>query len=189
MAPRKRKTRVADDGTPGFVWMLFGLSIGLVVAAGVYVADRREPAAATPAQSEAVSPSRRVSVEPAEDPLAAKEPHPATRFDFYDLLPNFEVVLPEVESRASPNRESVAIVEPGSYELQAGSFTVPADAERMKVNIALLGIESRLQRVSVDDDVYHRVRIGPISDLNALNTIRRQLWDAEIDVMLIELQN
>ncbi|MEE8542548.1 MAG: SPOR domain-containing protein [Gammaproteobacteria bacterium] len=189
MATRNRKTRVADDGAPGFVWMLFGLSIGLVVAAAVYVADRREPATLMPAQSETVSPSRSVSVEPAEDPLAAEEPHPATRFDFYDLLPNFEVILPEIESRASPNREGVAIVAPGSYELQAGSFTVPEDAERMKANLALLGIESRLQRVSVDDDVYHRVRIGPISDLNALNTVRRQLWDAEIDVMLIELQN
>jgi cell division protein FtsN len=182
MATRKRKTRVADDGAPGFVWMLFGLSIGLVVAAAVYVADRREPAIVTPAQSETVSPSRSVSVEPAE------EPHPATRFDFYDLLPNFEVILPEIESRASPNRESVTIIAPGTYELQAGSFTAPADAERMKANLALLGIESRLQRVSVADNVYHRVRIGPIDDLNVLNTVRRQLWDAEIDVMLIELQ-
>ena len=189
MATRKRKTRVADDGAPGFVWMLFGLSIGLVVAAAVYVADRREPATVTPALSETVSSPRSVSVEPAKDPLTAQEPHPATRFDFYDLLPNFEVVLPEVESRATPDREGVAIVEPGSYELQAGSFTVPADAERMKANLALLGIESRLQRVSIDDDVYHRIRIGPVSDLSALNTIRRQLWDAEIDVMLIELQN
>ena len=58
----------------------------------------------------------------------------------------------------------------------------------MKANLALLGIESRLQRVSVDDNVFHRVRIGPISDLNVLNTVRRQLRDAEIDVMLIELQ-
>ncbi len=189
MATRKKKTRVADDGAPGYVWMLFGLSIGLVVAAAVYVADRREPATVTPALSEAASPSPSASVEPAEDPIAAEEPHPATRFDFYDLLPSFEVILPELDSRANPNRQGVAIVEPGSYELQAGSFTVPADAERMKANLALLGIESRLQRVAVDDDVYHRVRIGPISDLSALNTVRRQLWDAEIDVMLIELQN
>ena len=161
--------------------MLFGLSIGLVVAAGVYVADRWEPATATPAQSEAVSPSLSAAVESAE------EPHPATRFDFYDILPKFEVILPEVESQANPDREAVAIDVPGRYVLQTGSFTVPADAERMRANLALLGIESRLQRVSIDDDVYHRVRIGPISDLNELNAVRRQLWDAEIDTMRIKL--
>ncbi len=54
-------------------------------------------------------------------------------------------------------------------------------------NLALLGVESRLQRVSVDDDVYHRVRIGPTSDLDELNAVRRQLWDAEIEVMLIKV--
>ncbi len=189
MATRKKRTRAAADGAPGFVWMLFGLSIGLVVAAAVYVVDRWEPASIPPDQSEAVSPSRSVTVETAGDPVVAEEPHPATRFDFYDLLPKFEVVLPEVESRATPDREAVSIDEPGSYVLQAGSFTAPADAERMKANLALLGIESRLQRVSVDDDVYHRVRIGPTSDLNELNTVRRQLWDAEIEVMLIEVPN
>ena len=178
---RKKTTQATAAGASGFVWMLFGLSIGLVVAAGVYVADRWEPATATPAQSEAVSPSLSAAVESAE------EPHPATRFDFYDILPKFEVILPEVESQANPDREAVAIDEPGRYVLQTGSFTVPADAERMRANLALLGIESRLQRVSIDDDVYHRVRIGPISDLNELNAVRRQLWDAEIDTMRIKL--
>jgi cell division protein FtsN len=187
MATRKRRTRAAADGASGFVWMLFGLSIGLIVAAAVYIADRWEPASETPAQAEAVSPSRGAAVESAEDSVAAEEPHPATRFDFYDLLPTFEVVLPEVEALANSSREAVSIDEPGSYVLQAGSFTVPADAERMRANLALLGVESRLQRVSVDDDVYHRVRIGPTSDLNELNAVRRQLWDAEIEVMLIKV--
>lgn len=187
MATRKKKTRAAADGASGFVWMLFGLSIGLVVAAAVYIADRWEPASVAPTQSEAVSPPRSAAVESEEDSVAEDEPHPATRFDFYDLLPTFEVVLPEVEALASSSREAVAIDEPGSYVLQAGSFTVPADAERMRANLALLGVESRLQRVSVDDDVYHRVRIGPTSDLDELNAVRRQLWDAEIEVMLIKV--
>jgi cell division protein FtsN len=57
----------------------------------------------------------------------------------------------------------------------------------MRANLALLGVESRLQRVSIDDDVYHRVRIGPTSDLDELNGVRRRLWDAEIDVLLIKV--
>ena len=66
---------------------------------------------------------------------------------------------------------------------------VAVHAERMRATLALLGMESRLQRVSIDDDAYHRVRIGPTSDLNELNRYRRQLWDAEIEVMLIKVPN
>ena len=105
------------------------------------------------------------------------------------MLPRFEVILPAVESQARPDREAVSVAEPGSYVLQAGSFTDIADAERMRATLALLGMESRLQRVSIDDDVYHRVRIGPTSDLNELNRYRRQLWDAEIEVMLVTIPN
>ena len=51
----------------------------------------------------------------------------------------------------------------------------------------MLGIESRIQRVTIDDDVFHRVRIGPISDLGQLNRIRRQLRDAQVDTLLMKI--
>jgi len=169
--------------------MLVGLSFGLVVAAAVYVTDRRQPTMTTPAQSDTATPTRGATVVPTQAPIAGEEPHPATRFDFYEILPKFEVVLPAVESEANPDSESVSIDAPGNYVLQAGSFTKPADAERMRANLALLGIESQLQRVSIDDDVYHRVRVGPTSKLNELNAVRRRLWDAEIEVLLIKVPN
>jgi cell division protein FtsN len=169
--------------------MLFGLSIGLVVAAGVYIADRSQLAAPGSITSVAEPPALTVTVEPLPEPQAETPPNPAARFEFFDILPNFEVVLPEVEADAIPDSEPVSVADPGSYVLQAGSFMAPADAETRRANLALLGVESRLQRVSIDDDVYHRVRIGPTSDLNELNTIRRRLRNAEIDVLLIKLPN
>ena len=187
MAKRKKSRKTATAGASGLIWMSFGLSIGLVVAAAVYISDRWEPAADAPAPSNSVASARTVTVEPLAESPAAAEPHPASRFDFYDMLPKFEVVLPEVESQASPDREAVSVADPGSYVLQAGSFRAQEDAERMRANLALLGIESRLQRVSIDDDVYHRVRVGPTSDLDELNGIRRRLWDAEMEVLLIKV--
>ena len=77
--------------------------------------------------------------------------------------------------------------EPGSYVLQAGSFSAASDADKLQANLALLGIESRVQRVTIDDDVYHRVRIGPITDLDKLNRIRRQLHDAHVNAMLMKV--
>ena len=168
--------------------MLFGLALGLVVAAGVYLRG------ATPSKTAAAA-----SAKPAPaDRAQARQPNrtsgtPAptqseqSRFDFYEMLPKYEVVIPEVETAASPATRAKPIEEPGSYVLQAGSFGAAADAERLRANLALLGIESRVQRVTIDDDVFHRVRIGPITDLNALNRIRKQLRDARIDPMVMKV--
>lgn len=171
--------------------MLFGLSLGLVVAAAIYIGDRRAPlpAAATAERGPAPMPVEPV-VESSPDPApSADEPHPSARFDFYDMLPQFEVVIPEVETNATRNTRASAVEEPGSYVLQAGSFRELADADRMQASLALLGIESRIQRVAIDDDIYHRVRVGPTDDLADLNQIRRRLWDAEIEFLTIQVPN
>ena len=49
------------------------------------------------------------------------------------------------------------------------------------------GIESKIQKVSIDTDVWHRVRIGPYTDLDALNRVRTRLRQADIDASLISV--
>ncbi len=44
-----------------------------------------------------------------------------------------------------------------------------------------------MQRVAVDADVWHRVRVGPISDLNQVNRLRESLRDADIDALVIRV--
>ena len=44
-----------------------------------------------------------------------------------------------------------------------------------------------LQRVTIDDKTYHRVRIGPMDDLEKLNVLRSRLRAAKIDVIRIRL--
>jgi cell division protein FtsN len=109
------------------------------------------------------------------------------RFSFYSMLPNFEVVIPESESDVSADHEPQAIVDPGVYVLQAGSFSEFVDADRRRATLAMQGIESRIQRVTIDDKTYHRVRIGPIDDLDELNILRSRLRAANIDVLRIRL--
>jgi cell division protein FtsN len=103
------------------------------------------------------------------------------------MLPNFEVVIPESESDVSADHEPRAIVDPGVYVLQAGSFSEFVDADRRRATLAMQGIESRIQRVTIDDKTYHRVRIGPIDDLDELNILRSRLRAANIDVLRIRL--
>jgi cell division protein FtsN len=163
--------------------MLFGLALGLLVALAVYLrADRvAEPTAGASPQPARASPPRAPAAEP--------EPAEDDRFDFYDVLPQLEVVIPEVESPPRADAPVRAVEEPGRYVLQVGSFTALGDADRMQANLALLGIESRIQRVTIDNDVYHRVRIGPIADLETLNQTRRRLRDARIEWLLMKVSD
>jgi cell division protein FtsN len=39
----------------------------------------------------------------------------------------------------------------------------------------------------VDTDVWHRVRIGPINNLDELNRVRKQLEAADVDALLIRV--
>ncbi len=174
--------------------MIFGLAIGLSVAFAIYVKDRREvmplqPVAQQPASMSAPMEREPVAAapEPAADAASAPEEQAEPRFSFYKMLPSFEVVIPEEESDVSRDSEVEAIQEPGAYVLQAGSFAALADADRRRAELALLGLESRIQRVSIDDNTFHRVRIGPVTDLDELNLIRSQLRQAQIDVLRIRL--
>ena len=174
--------------------MLFGLAIGLSVAFAIYVNGRDTPLPSPPRTAEPASMAAEVDVPPPVDTAAAPEAAdaaaepPGSRFDFYDMLPTFEVIIPDQEPVVSTDTEPQAVVEPGVYVLQAGSFTRHEDADRRRAQLALQGIESTIQRVSIDDKTYHRVRIGPVSDLEELNVLRRRLREANIDVLRMRLQ-
>jgi cell division protein FtsN len=69
--------------------------------------------------------------------------------------------------------------------LQAGSYRRQEDADRIQAQLKKQGIDATVQRVAVDDDVWHRVRIGPISDLSELNRLRVRLRAAEFTDALV----
>ena len=161
--------------------MLFGLSLGLIVAAGVYLrapsgARRAEPTAAAaqrPAARVAAASSERA--EPAEN-----------RFEFYEILPQYEVDVAADDAPAAGGRRRPAET-PGSYLLQVGSYSSAADADRAQASLGLLGFESHVQRVTLDDGVFNRVRIGPIADLDAAKRAQRQLRAAGYDTLLMQV--
>jgi cell division protein FtsN len=166
---------------PGWIWMLIGLGFGLSVAAAIYVKDRQAPAPVSrPEPPPQPSTSKK---KPSPDPTEA----PESKFDFYDMLPNFEVVIPEEDFEIRREAPSRPVESPGIYVLQAGSFSSYADADRMKAQLALLGVVSRIQKVAVDDKVYHRVRIGPVESLERLNELREQMRRSAIEVMVIRV--
>jgi cell division protein FtsN len=183
-APKRART-AKRQGTPGWMWMLFGLAIGLSVAAAIWLNDRGVP----PAPPAATAQPERTASAAAPPPArrqAPSQPPPETRYDFYKMLPNSEfVVAPELSSeRANPAPEIVPAT-PGTYLLQAGSFTSREDAERMQATLALLGMQPRIEPHTDGGQTYHRVRIGPLTDPQRLDDYRRRLRQERIDFLVM----
>ena len=177
--------------------LAMGLGAGLLVALVVYVSDHRgapgaagaadgagetaSTAAPSPRHGAAKSAGAAPAIDGADAPAAAS-------YDFYDGLPKFEVVVPEKEHGA--HVDAAARVErPGTYFLQAGSYRNDTDAERVQAQLARQGINANVQRVALDADVWFRIRIGPIKDLNQLNRVRQQLQAAEIVSLVIRVED
>jgi len=146
---RSRSTRKQEY--PGWVWGIWGLAIGLSVAAAVWVSDRRPHAIenSVPRVENNIDDSGETAVN--DDVRTASKPN---RFEFYDILPLFEVIIPEEDPEVAADVEAKAVDAPGTYVLQAGSFTTLEDADRRRAQLALQGIESVIQRVMIDDKTY-----------------------------------
>jgi cell division septation protein DedD len=171
--------------------LAIGFGAGLCIAGVVYVADHHTPE--VPAASQRPTPRHAAGFDGVGgDPAVAAEtsviapPGAEGKYDFYQMLPKFEVVVPEKErgTRVAP---AATIDRPGIYFLQVGSYRDEAVADRIHAQLAKLGIDSTVQRVAVDADVWHRVRIGPIKDLPRLNRLRQQLSASDLDSLVIRV--
>lgn len=164
----------------------FGLLAGAALASVAFVyAGGRAHKVAELADAPRPDPHRAV---PGDDDPGGAGRAAAEKYDFYQMLPNFEVVVPEKDKDVKRDLPAGAPIErPGIYVLQAGSYRNESDAERVRQQLALQGVDAKVQRVAVDADVWHRVRIGPITNLAELNKVRKQLQAAEVEALVIRV--
>lgn len=164
-----------------------GAMAGIIAAGALfyYVTSHRPTKPDTPPEAMArPEPRRSAPAEPEPQASATGADH----YDFYDRLRTVEVVVPERDREIKRDLPGAARIErPGVYVLQAGSYREEADANRVRAQLAALGIAAKVQRVAVDADVWYRVRIGPIAKLDELNRRRHQLQAADIDAIVIRV--
>lgn len=119
-------------------------------------------------------------------------------FDFYTLLPEMEVVVdtPKQAQKktivTSPPQQTSSTKSENkvSYLLQVGSFKSAEDADSYRARLALLGIESKVQTVTIDKkDTWHRVQIGPIVGRDKADMLQRQLKQNNIESLLMRARH
>ncbi len=192
MAAKKRPVRGAtrsasSKGLPASVLLGSGFIAGVLSTVLVFNAigerDARALAETQPKASKA--------------PAAASKPVSNTRFDFFTVLPEREVIVPDETPTAKPQRKQANISEqpprPAEktfqtgerYILQAGSFRSSDDADRRRAQILLLGLEAKVESVEANGDRWHRVYVGPFQTHNTLSSARAKLIGEAIDTLVI----
>lgn len=195
MAARKRQaTRGGRPPRPAWMWLLIGVGLGLALSGIVLIRDwgpmlrKRDLPQPNPA---ATAP---VADEPAIADEAAK---PKKSFDFYQVLPEMEVVIPDAELTAKARAEqqartaAAATTTPAAtggvrYVLQAGSYPDASSAEEAKAKLALLGFVATVQPVTINGKTWNRVRLGPYPSASDLETAKRALADNGIKAIALK---
>ena len=76
---------------------------------------------------------------------------------------------------------------PVTYYLQVGAFHEQERATVLREKLSRMGFKSEIQEVNIDDTgVYHRVRIGPFSNPDALARAKMKLYVLGIESRTIE---
>jgi cell division protein FtsN len=141
--PRDYKARrKSGSGFSGWAGVVCGLGVGLVIAGFVYMRDHRTDSPVTHTAKAEKKKSHSDIPPEAEGGDAGATEDSTRNYAFYDMLPKFEVVVPEKEKDVRPDSRAVPETRRGTYVLQAGSYKNFADADRVRARLALQGVES-----------------------------------------------
>lgn len=191
MATGRRPTRGATrsnpkPGLPASVLLGIGFIAGVICSVLVFQGLDRDPASAP-----AVASSTKKTPKAEEKPVTT-----STKFDFFTLLPEREVIVPDDTPSVkavtntqpppvSPKEERPALPKGEKYILQAGSFRQAADADRRRAQILMLGLDAKVEAVEANGDRWHRVYVGPFTSHNTLSGARAKLISESIDTLVV----
>ena len=195
-----RNKKPESTGAPGWLMLVTGLVVGLFIAALAWLATQpdsapQQPAAKVEPKREPTKPKATPKATPKPTPKPKPKPTPTpktepekTRFEFYTILSEMETVVPPQELSAEVKEGVPQVKSPGTYMLQAGSFRTNDQADQLKAKIAFLGLAAEIQKVTTaSNETWHRVRLGPFSELAALNEARAKLKQQKIDALLLKV--
>lgn len=198
MAGRGRQAVRGRDGWPAWVWLAIGVVIGVILSTAVLLGGH----APNLRGRSGPAPNPNASVPSPGEPGIADKAAKSKDYDFYRVLPEMEVVIPDAELAAKARAEATrptdtAATAPntastpasgGGYVLQAGSFPVAGDAEAVKARLALLGFVANVQPVTINGTTWHRVRLGPYTSASDLEAAKQKLAANGVNAIALKEQ-
>ncbi|MGB2831974.1 MAG: SPOR domain-containing protein [Methylotenera sp.] len=202
----ERQTRT-KKGSPFLTGLLIGvlLGIGASLAVVVYLKGDESPFAmqankeATTSLSEKIANDAKTQPNPAvvdnnnaismnnTSPAEANDNKDETRFDFYTILPNNENKVSKEEEANLKATDKLPAAKK-TYFLQVGSFHTEEEADNLKAKLALQGFEAVVQTAEIPDKgVWHRVRVGPLTDLDQISKTKVDLVSNGFNADLIKV--
>ena len=206
--PNRHASRDRERPTGGgaFKGILYGLMLGLVIAAAVAWWFNRMPSpfidktgttgsAQTPAKpaADAAQPpaapanAQGENGQPIALPGKPGDPVPEKRFQFPDILSGKTDGTTSVPAKPADPAKPAETTKPAEastgFYLMAGSFQKPADADAQKANLALIGFDATVQKAVIGEKVWYRVKIGPFKRQDDANRARNELKDNGIDAV------
>ena len=182
VAKRNHRKQVEKKSLP-LAAMLISFMVGLFVMFLLHIKDSASP-------NKAIDPPAAKALEKISKVI---EP----TFEFFTLLPEMETLVDEPRQAkkriivSSPKK--TANLKPQdkvSYLIQVGSFKSAKDADGLKARLALLGIESKVQTVKIDNEAtWHRVQVGPIVGRDKVDVLQKQLKKNKIESLLMSARH
>ena len=175
--------RPRGGGSSMLVGILVGLVLGLGIALGVAWYINKMPSPFV---------SRTTPGQPAKGTTKGTEPATKSadtkpRFDFYKILPATEE--PATDQQLKDAQRKPAASRKEAFFLQAGAFQNAPDADNLKARLALLGMEASIQTITLPErGVWHRVRLGPYTNVEELNRARDTLKQNGVETALIKVR-
>jgi len=134
--------------------------------------------------------SRAVSTDAVESKNTIKPDDPKPIFDFYTVLPEYETVVDEKQFIHEVQKPSKKQEKESTYILQAASYSSFKDADKLKAKLALNGLSSRIEKISVDGKgQFYRVRLGPYSSTKTKKDVVKRLGALGIKPLHLKVEN
>jgi cell division protein FtsN len=188
--PNKERQKPAKAGNPFITGLLIGFLLGVAASLSVvmFIKGGESPFTHQSPIEKSVADQIKDKADVKAD-LANANTEEKTRFDFYNILPGSESkVSPEEESRLKESVQQPVIQQ--SYFLQVGAFQTGEEADNMKAKLALQGFEALVQTATIPEKgVWHRVRVGPLKDLEQINKTKKELLANGFKADLIKVNN
>lgn len=187
---------------PAWVWLALGTAFGVILSVVVLYGGKfptlrgknlpqPNPDATAPKESEQALADE-----------AKKTAPPKSNFDFYSVLPEKEVVIPDAELTAKAKAEQARAQQQaqaaaaagttpaaapapsaggGHYMLQVVATGDARAADEFKARLAMLGFAAKVYTSTSDGKTIHRVRLGPYASASETEAAKKALGENSIN--------